>query len=56
MVVSAVGRGLRFFLVAGVFWLIGPSAEPFIDRHFNKICVLFAILLVGGVLAIHYLG
>ena len=56
IVVSAIGRGLRFFLVAGAFWLIGPSAQPFIDRHFNKLCVVFGLLLVGGVLVIHYLG
>ncbi|MGI9014618.1 MAG: YqaA family protein [Phycisphaerales bacterium] len=43
-----VGRGLRFFLVAGIFWWIGPRAVPFIDRYFNLLCVVFTILLVGG--------
>lgn len=43
-----VGRGGRFFGVAGVFWLIGPRAVPFIDKYFNLLCIVFTILLVGG--------
>ncbi len=50
VLVSAVGRGMRFFLVAGVFWLIGPKALPFIDRYFNLLCLVFMALLVGGFL------
>lgn len=52
ILVAALGRGLRFFGVAAVFWSIGPKAAPFIDRHFNKICVIFTILLIGGFLVI----
>ena len=48
ILVSAVGRGLRFFLVAVLFWWIGPKAMPFVDRYFNWLCLLFVILLVGG--------
>ena len=47
-----VGRAARFYGVALVFWLIGPKALPFIDRYFNLLCVVFAILLVGGFLVI----
>ena len=48
VLVSAVGRGLRFFLVAGVFWWIGPKATPFIDRYFNLLCLLVVVLLAAG--------
>lgn len=46
--VSLVGRGLRFYLVAIIFWWIGPKAMPIIDRYFNLLCLLFAALLAGG--------
>ena len=52
IIVSLIGRGMRFFLVAGLFWWIGPKAVPFIDRHFNWLCVAFVLLLIGGFLAI----
>lgn len=55
LLASAVGRGLRFFLVAGLFWWIGPRALPFIDRYFNLLCILFVILLVGGFAALKLL-
>lgn len=43
-----VGRSVRFYAVAGIFWLIGPKALPFIDRYFNLLCIVFVVLLVGG--------
>lgn len=55
IVACLVGRAARFFGVAAVFWLIGPRAVPFIDRYFNILCVVFGILLVGGVLALKVL-
>ncbi|QNN20888.1 DedA family protein [Planctomycetales bacterium ZRK34] len=48
VMVSFVGRGMRFFLVAGIFWWIGPKAVPFIDKYFNWLCVVFVLLLIGG--------
>jgi membrane protein YqaA with SNARE-associated domain len=47
-VACLVGRSIRFFGVAGIFWLVGPRALPFIDKYFNLLCVVFTILLVGG--------
>lgn len=55
VLVSLVGRGLRFYLVAGIFWWIGPKATPFIDRYFNRLCVLFMVLLVGGFMVLKLL-
>ncbi len=55
VLVSIVGRGARFFLVAGLCWWIGPQATPFIEKYFNWLCLAFAVLLVGGFLLIKYL-
>ncbi|MBI1337799.1 MAG: DedA family protein [Phycisphaera sp.] len=48
VVVSIVGRGLRFFMVAGLFYWVGPKALPFIDKYFNWLCVAFVVLLIAG--------
>ena len=48
VIASTVGRGLRFFLVAAIFWAVGPRALPFIDRYFNALCIAAAALLIGG--------
>jgi membrane protein YqaA with SNARE-associated domain len=52
LVASLVGRGLRFFLVAGLMWKFGPPIVKFIDKYFNLLCVLFTILLIGGFAAL----
>jgi len=44
---SMVGRGGRFFLVAGLIYYYGAPIKSFIDRYFNLLTVLFAVLLVG---------
>ena len=49
LIVSFIGRGLRFYMVAGLFAWLGHKATPFIDRYFNWLCLVFVILLVGGV-------
>jgi len=53
--ISVVGRGLRFFLVASLFQQFGPKAIQFIDKYFNLLCVIFVILLAGGFLVIKWL-
>lgn len=45
---SIVGRGARFYLVAGIMRWIGPSAKPFIDKWFNWLALAFFVLLVLG--------
>jgi len=51
---SAVSRGLRFFLVASLFFYFGRPAKLFIDKYFNLLTVLFLILLIGGVILVRY--
>ncbi|GMU33966.1 MAG: hypothetical protein AMXMBFR20_18380 [Planctomycetia bacterium] len=46
--VSVVGRGMRFFIVAALLYKFGPPMQRFIDKYFNLLCLAFVILLVGG--------
>ena len=49
---SLIGRGARFFLVAGIVRYFGDGARDFIDRNFNKLTVVCTVLLVGAFAAI----
>ena len=55
VVASTVSRSARFFLVALLLAWFGEPMKHFIDRHFNLLALVFAILLVGGVVAVKYL-
>jgi len=50
---SAVSRAARFFLVAGMIHLFGPQVKFFIEKYFNLLTVVFAVLLVGGFVVLH---
>ena len=52
---SVLGRGLRFFTVAGLIYYFGPPVKNLIDRRFNLMVTIFAVLLVGGFLVIKLL-
>ncbi len=49
-----VGRALRFYLVSGAFWLVGPRALPFIDKYFNWLSFAFVFFLAGGFFVLKY--
>lgn len=46
--VSLVGRGCRFFMVAGLLRLFGAPMKVFIDKYFDLLCIAFLVLLIGG--------
>jgi len=54
IVASLVGRGLRFFLLAGLIYFFGPGIQGFIDRYFDRLVWLFFALLVGGFLLLEF--
>lgn len=54
-VASAIGRGLRFFVLAGLIWWKGEAIAGFIERHFEKLTIAFAVLLIGGFVAFRFL-
>lgn len=45
---SIIGRGMRFFLVAGLVRLVGARAEPAIARYIDWIGWIFLVLIVSG--------
>lgn len=54
-IASVVSRGMRFFLVAGLFWAFGPSIRPFVEERLGLVTTLFVVILVGGFVAIKYM-
>lgn len=52
---SIVARGLRFFVVAGLLYWMGPPIRAFIERRLGLMFTLFMILLFGGFLAVKLL-
>ena len=52
---SILSRSSRFFGVAGLIWLFGPSIKIFIDRYFNLLTLVFFLLLFGGFFVVRYL-
>lgn len=55
ILISAIGRSARFFLVAGLIYYIGPKVKEYIDKYFDKLSLAFLALLVLGFVAIKYL-
>lgn len=45
---SAASRAMRFFLVAGIIYKFGAPITKWIDKYFNKLAILFTVLLIGG--------
>ena len=52
---SAISRSARFFLVALLLAWFGEPMKHMIDRHFNKLALIFGVLLVGGFAALKFL-
>jgi membrane protein YqaA with SNARE-associated domain len=51
---SAVSRSARFFLVSALIYQFGPQIRGFIDRHFNRLAIVFTVLLIGGFVVFKY--
>ena len=49
---SIVGRGARFFAVAGLIAWKGQTIADFIERWFEVLSVVFAVVLVGGLIIV----
>jgi membrane protein YqaA with SNARE-associated domain len=51
---SVFGRGLRFYAVAALVFVMGPRVKSWIDRYFNWLTVVFFLLLVGCFYLLNY--
>ena len=52
---SVLARGLRFFIVAGLLYWLGPPVRAFIEKRLGLMFTLFVVLLLGGFLVARYL-
>ncbi len=55
IIISIVGRGLRFYLIAILLYFFGEKIKLIIDKYFNILTVVFFILLFGSVFIIRFL-
>ena len=55
VIASAVSRSARFFLVGGLIRIFGAKIQPFIEKYFNILAVVFIILLVASFVLLKYL-
>lgn len=53
-VISVIGRGFRFFLVAGLLYYFGEPIRTFIEKYLGLLFVLFLVLLAGGLYAVKF--
>lgn len=54
VVASVIGRGGRFFLVAGLLTVFGERVREFVERWFNWLTVLLILLVAAGFAVLHY--
>ncbi len=48
LMASTISRTARFMLVSALIWRFGAPVNTFIDRYFNILALLFALLLAAG--------
>jgi membrane protein YqaA with SNARE-associated domain len=56
IVASVLGRGFRFYIVAGLIRAFGPTVKPFVEKHLEYCFVAGTLLLIGGFAIIKYLA
>ena len=54
VIVSIVGRGLRFFLVSALLYRFGEPVREFIERRLGLMFTIGMVLLVGGFVAVKF--
>ena len=48
LLISLIGRGARFFILAGLIFYFGDKAKGFIEKYLNLLFILVCFLLVAG--------
>ncbi|WP_265517558.1 YqaA family protein [Nitratireductor luteus] len=54
ILVSIIGRGLRFYFVAWLLFRFGPPVRSFIEKNLGLLFTAFMVLLIGGFVAVRY--
>ena len=52
---SLIGRSARFFLVATLLYIFGPTVKTWIDRWFGILTFAFLVLIIAGFYSIKFL-
>jgi len=52
---SFVGRGFRFFLVAGLIGMLGEKVRPFIEDRLEILLIVLTVLGIGGFVLLKFL-
>lgn len=47
IIASTIARGMRFFLIGWLIWRYGAPIKSFIDKYFNLLATLLAVMLIG---------
>lgn len=55
VVAATITRGIRFFVVAWVFQRFGPQIAPVLEKRMGVALAGVAVLIVGALVAAHYL-
>lgn len=55
MLASVIGRGFRFFVVAGLIGFFGERVRPFIEKRLELVLVVVTIVGIAGFAAIKFL-
>ena len=55
IIISIIGRGLRFYLISILLYFFGEKIKLIIDKYFNILTIVFFILLVGSVFIIRFI-
>jgi len=55
LLASTISRSLRFFIVSGLIYKYGKPIKSYIDKYFDKLSLLFVILIILGFVVIKYI-
>lgn len=55
MVASTLARGLRFFVIAGLIYVMGERVRFFLEKRFDVVMLATAALVILGFVAIKFL-
>lgn len=53
-IASAISRGFRFFLIAGLLWYFGPIIRKFIERYLGWLILVICIILCLGYIGLKF--
>lgn len=54
-IASALSRGARFFLEAGLLYWVGPPIRSFVEKRLGLVTTVFFVILIGGFVVVRYL-